>query len=76
MQNFLAGVVVGVLTLVLIFLWSRRRSKGRTLLLLGPCEAGKTALFARLIHKKPVETYTSTAVNQSKLVFSIGPYIT
>lgn len=66
MQKFLMGVIAGVLTLVLIFLWTRRRSRGRTLLLLGPCEAGKTSLFAQLIHKKAVETYTSTTTNEGQ----------
>jgi len=66
-RMFFAGVLVGIVTLVIIFLWCRKSSRGKSLLLLGTCDAGKTALFSQLIHRKPVETYTSTKTNEAPL---------
>ncbi len=60
------GVVVGLLTLAIIVWMKKRRTKGRTVIVAGTCEAGKTAMFARLVHGKPVETYTSAKENSGK----------
>ena len=63
---FVIGVFVGLLTLLFFYL-TRRKSSGRNLLLLGVCEAGKTALFARLTQDKAVETCTSSKENIGQL---------
>ena len=64
---FAVGIFVGVLTLFLIFVWSRRgglRSLSkRGILILGPCDAGKTLLFNQLVQSKPIETFTSMIEN-------------
>ena len=33
------------------------------MLICGPCDSGKTVLFSQLVHRKPVETYTSMQEN-------------
>ncbi len=64
----LVAILVGVLTVVLLLLWTRRRlmSRGRVVALLGTCEAGKTVMFSKLVHGKGVETYTSTKENKGE----------
>ena len=59
------AALVGFLTLALLlfFVFGRRRVSRRTVMLAGTCEAGKTALFAQVVHGKPVETYTSAKEN-------------
>ncbi|XP_034950989.1 signal recognition particle receptor subunit beta [Chelonus insularis] len=61
------GIVVAVfaviITLVIFIFWQRRRSVGRSVLLTGLSDAGKTLLYARLIHSKFVETYLSSKEN-------------
>lgn len=61
------GIVVAVflvlLTTLLIALWSRRRNLRRGILILGPCDSGKTTMLGQLLHGKPVETYTSMVEN-------------
>ena len=58
---FAVGILVGLLTLFLLFIWSRRGGlralSKRGILILGPCDAGKTLLFSRLLHKANVSTY-------------------
>lgn len=67
---FVVGVFVGLLTLILIFMWSRGRSGlrkvRRAVLIVGPSDAGKTLLFGQLLHGKPIETYTSMVENVSR----------
>lgn len=57
------GVIFGLITLVIIYIFTRKRARGNTLLICGPCESGKTCLFGQLLHKKSVETYTSAKEN-------------
>ncbi len=61
----LVAVAIGVISLLvlLLFVWRSRRQKRSVVLLLGTCEAGKTSLFAQLVHGKEVETYTSQKEN-------------
>jgi len=53
------GVLVGLLTLVIVWFWSRSRSRGRDILLCGVCDSGKTTLLTQLSCGKPLATYTS-----------------
>ena len=57
------GVLVGILTLAILFWLTRRKKRGRTIMIAGICESGKTSMFARLVHKKSVATYTSARDN-------------
>lgn len=61
------GVIFGLITLVIIYIFTRKRARGNTLLICGPCESGKTCLFGQLLHKKSVETYTSAKENTGHL---------
>jgi signal recognition particle receptor subunit beta len=58
----IAIVAVTILFLLIAFL-SRRGKRRRTLVICGPSDAGKTVLFAQLVYKKPVQTYTSMEEN-------------
>jgi len=64
---FAVGILVGLLTLFLLFIWSRRGGlralSKRGILILGPCDAGKTLLFNQLVQRKPIETFTSMIEN-------------
>lgn len=65
--GFAVGVLVGLLTLFLIFVWYRkgglRKLSKRAILIAGPSDAGKTILFSQLVHQKPIETFTSMIEN-------------
>ena len=60
------GIIVGILTLAVLFWLTRRKKRGRTIMIAGICESGKTSMFARLVHKKSVATYTSARDNFGK----------
>ena len=60
------GILVGILTLAVLFWLTRRKKRGRTIMIAGICESGKTSMFARLVHKQPVATYTSARENFGK----------
>jgi len=57
------GIFVGIITLAVIFWLMRGKKRGRTIIMAGICESGKTSMFARLVHKKAVATYTSAREN-------------
>jgi len=61
--GILVGVVVGLITLLILFVWTRRKSLGRDVLICGVCDSGKTTLLSQLVVGKPVETYTSMVHN-------------
>eukprot|EP00092_Neocalanus_flemingeri_P014074 GFUD01015183.1.p1 GENE.GFUD01015183.1~~GFUD01015183.1.p1 ORF type:complete len:258 (-),score=94.38 GFUD01015183.1:119-892(-) len=61
--GIVVALLVGFLTLVLLFIWTRRKSLGRDVLICGPCDSGKTTLLSQLVVGKPVETYTSMVQN-------------
>ncbi len=70
----LVSVLVGVLTLLVVLFLSRRRARGRTVILTGSCEAGKTTMLAQLLYNKEVETYTSAKQNEGDAT-SIPPVL-
>ena len=57
------GLLVGFITLMLLFIWTRRKSLGRDILICGACDSGKTTLLSQLVVGKPVKTYTSMVHN-------------
>jgi len=57
------GLLVGLITLIVLFIWRRRKSLGRDVLICGVCDSGKTTLLAQLVVGKPMETYTSMVHN-------------
>jgi len=57
------GLLVGLITLIVLFIWTRRKSLGRDVLICGVCDSGKTTLLSQLVVGKPVETYTSMVHN-------------
>merc|ERR1712142_1447051 len=61
--GILMGAVVGLITLLILFVWTRRKSLGRDVLICGVCDSGKTTLLSQLVVGKPVETYTSMVHN-------------
>jgi len=61
--GIVVALAIGFLTLILLFIWTRRKSLGRDVLICGPCDSGKTTLMAQLVVGKPVETYTSMVQN-------------
>jgi len=46
-----------------VYFYIRNKKKGRSIIIVGPSEAGKTAIFVRLGFGRDVETVTSTAPN-------------
>jgi len=61
---FVAIAVVFVSILLALVLWFMKRgSRRQAVLICGPCDAGKTLLFSRLLHKANVETFTSMKEN-------------
>jgi len=61
------AVMVGLLTILLLYLYTRRRSLGRDVLICGVCDSGKTTLFSQLVSGKLVQTYTSMIHNKMAL---------
>ncbi|XP_053598018.1 signal recognition particle receptor subunit beta [Microplitis demolitor] len=60
------GIIIAIFVIILslvFFTWRRRKSAGRSILLTGLSDAGKTLLYARLVHDKFIETYTSAKEN-------------
>ena len=63
---FAVGILVGLITLLLIAILSRkgfRKLAKKAVLLVGPSDAGKTLLFSQLVHNKPIESFTSMIEN-------------
>lgn len=63
------AVVVGLITLILLWRLLRGTSRGRGILLMGLCESGKTQLFSQLCHG--VDVVSVTSIKESS-----GTYIT
>ncbi|XP_033220433.1 signal recognition particle receptor subunit beta [Belonocnema kinseyi] len=68
------GIIVAVLciilTLVLFAIWRRRKSVGRSVLITGLTDAGKTLLYSRLLHSKFVHTHTSIKENIGDIIIN------
>ncbi|KAH9930710.1 P-loop containing nucleoside triphosphate hydrolase protein [Fomitopsis serialis] len=63
----LSSLAVAVVLLAVVAFVSRRKStsKGDALLLVGPSDAGKTAIFSSLVYKQPLSSHTSMQPNVS-----------
>jgi len=83
-ENFLEDVIQGnvvtlsvilsilVVFLTILFFFVRGSSKKRsTILLMGPCDAGKSLLFLRLVHKQFAMTCTSMKENKGHFIAKI-----
>lgn len=64
------AVVVGLLTLVLLWRLLRGTSRGRGILLMGLCESGKTQMFSRLCHG--VDVVSVTSIKESAGTYTAG----
>ncbi|KAF7294753.1 hypothetical protein MIND_01012700 [Mycena indigotica] len=62
-----ASFILAVVVLAFVFLFTRRRSRaaGQHLLLVGPPDAGKTAILSTLVYNQPLPTHTSLQTNSS-----------
>ncbi|XP_058807652.1 signal recognition particle receptor subunit beta [Phymastichus coffea] len=63
LMGVIAAVFAVIITIVIFALWRRRVSVGHNVLLTGLCDAGKTLIYARLMHTKYVQTHTSVKEN-------------
>jgi len=64
MYGVVMGVMVGIITLLILWWWVSRRRLGREILICGTCDSGKTTLLGQLVAGKPVETHTSMIENR------------
>ncbi|KAG0714624.1 Signal recognition particle receptor subunit beta [Chionoecetes opilio] len=65
-----AALIVGLLTLVLLWRLLRGAAKGRGVLLVGLCESGKTQLFSQLCHG--VDVISVTSIKESAGTYAMG----
>ncbi|XP_058835598.1 signal recognition particle receptor subunit beta [Topomyia yanbarensis] len=68
----LLGCIVILVTLVLLYVWKKKRSARTDVLLMGLCDSGKTLLFSQLILGEAKETFTSTKENLGYLATAQG----
>jgi signal recognition particle receptor subunit beta len=63
----IASLSLAVLCLAVFIIFSRRksRSRGNALLLVGPPDAGKTAILSTLVYGQTLPTHTSLQINSS-----------
>lgn len=62
------GFILVLLCLLIIYFWTRKLKRGgKTVLLTGICDSGKTSIFTRLTeaNPNPDETYTSAKPNEA-----------
>jgi len=64
LYGVLVGVLVGLLTLALIYWWTSRKSLGRVVLVCGVSDSGKTSVLGQLVAGKALETVTSMIENR------------
>merc|ERR1719454_1523661 len=64
LYGVLVGVVVGLLTLVLIWWWTSRKRLGRVVLVCGVSDSRKTSVLGQLVAGKALETVTSMIENR------------
>ena len=60
-------------TFVSVLFFLRGKRKGRTVLLIGPTESGKTSIFSQLWQGKAVDTVTSVELNEGEYVPNSRP---
>jgi len=58
------SIAIFIVLITIIYLWRRSSKRGRSILIVGPCEAGKTAVFSRLVGGPVVKTVTSLVPNE------------
>lgn len=68
---FLAVLVV-LITLMLLYVWKKKRTARSDVLLMGLCDSGKTLLFSHLILDEGKETFTSIKENVGYLTAASG----
>lgn len=68
------GIIVAliVVLITIVYLLTRGKKKGRSVLLIGPTESGKTTIFSRLWQGKNVETVTSVVPNEGEYELANG----
>ncbi|XP_031836341.1 signal recognition particle receptor beta [Nomia melanderi] len=69
-MGIIVAIIAIVLTIVLFFIWRRKKSIGNRILLTGLSDSGKTLIFARLLCSKFVKTYTSAKENTEDIVIN------
>ena len=77
--GFVVGILVGILTLFILYLWTRKKTSRSAVLIAGPCDVGKTVLFSRLVNGlagKAVDTFTSMQENLGHFNLSSGRKVT
>jgi len=64
----LIGIFVAIIVVLLtiVFFWTRKRSKGRSVVFVGSLESGKTTLFTKLICGETKSTVTSIVPNEQE----------
>ncbi|XP_017785184.1 PREDICTED: signal recognition particle receptor subunit beta [Nicrophorus vespilloides] len=73
-SQVIIAILVVLLSLVFIAIYRRAKNARRGILLTGLCDTGKTLLYARLIHRKFVNTQTSIKENIGDYVVN-GSYV-
>lgn len=68
--GILVAVFCIILALVLFAVWRRKKSVGHSVLITGLSDAGKTLLYARLLHSKFIPTYTSVKENIGDIIIN------
>jgi len=69
---FLPVVVAVIVVLITIFFLLRRKSKTRSVLLVGPTDVGKSAMFSQVVGGKNLQTVTSVLPNEGEYIPSNG----
>nr|QBH73246.1 putative ARL3 [Isotomurus palustris] len=57
-------IAIVLVLLTLVYFFTKKAKKGRSVLLVGACESGKTELFARIVGGPVVQTVTSLVPNE------------
>lgn len=70
--TIMLAFIVILVTIVLLYVWKRKRSARTDVLLTGLCDSGKTLLFSHLILDEGKETFTSIKENVGYLTTSTG----
>jgi len=76
---FVVGILVGLLTLFILYLWTRKKGGRTAVLIAGPCDVGKTVLFSRLVNNfsgKAIDTFTSMQENLGHYILAGGKQVT